>query len=150
MPRYASDYMTGRRNLPQPNEAVLTELPLKVVLPAALLLNDTIAICEIPAGVQIADFKIIAPQLDANGTPLLVHSIGVENAGRTDLATVFEAGLTFGRTVNGSISRSSVSIPALDATAMTANRVIALKTTAVAATAALAGKTILVILYLVS
>ncbi|MFN5350886.1 MAG: hypothetical protein ACK5A0_15365 [Polaromonas sp.] len=150
MPRYASDYITGKRNLPQPYDGVTVEVPFRVVLPAALLLNDMIAICEIPQGIQIADFKIVAPQLDSNGVPTLAHSIGVENAARTDLVTVFEAGLTFGRTASGSISRGSVAVPALDTTSQTASRIIALKTTAIAATAALAGKTITVILYLYS
>ena len=150
MPRYASDYITGKKNLPQPFDGIAIEVPFKVVLPATLLLNDTIAVATIPAGVQIADFKVIAPQLDSNGVPTLAHSIGVENAARTDLATVFEAGLIFGRTASGSISRGTVSVPALDTTALTADRVIALKTTTAAATAALAGKTIIVMLYLVN
>lgn len=148
MARYASDYITGKKNLPQPHDGVASEVPFKVVLPAALVVSDTIAVCTIPAGVQIVDYKVIAPQLDSNGAPTLAHSIGVENAARTDLATVFEAGLTFGRTASGSVSRATVSVPALDATMATADRVIALKTTTAAATAALAGKTVLVVLYL--
>lgn len=150
MPRYASDYITGKRNLPQPYDGVALEIPFKITMPAILLLNDTIAIASVPAGVQVLDFKIIAPQLDSSGAPTLAHSIGVENALRTDLAAVWEAGLIFGRTVSGSISRASVSAPSLDTTMATAERIIALKTTTAAATAALAGKTIFVLLYLSS
>lgn len=150
MPRYASDYITGKRNLPQPYDGISQEIPFKVVLPATLLVGDTIAVAAIPAGVQIVDYKVISPQLDSSGAPTLAHSIGVENAGRTDLATVFDAGLIFGRTASGSVSRCLVSVPSLDTTMATADRVIALKTTTAAATAALAGKTIIVVLYLVN
>ena len=150
MARYASDYLTGKKNLPQPYDAVSSELPFKVVMPAALASGDLLAVCAIPAGVQIVDYKVFAPQLDSNATPTLAFSIGVENAGRTDLATVFEASLIFGRTTSGSVWRNGVSVPSLDATMATAERVISLKVTTVAATAALAGKTIIVVLYLVN
>lgn len=150
MPRYASDYITGKRSLPQPYDGVSSELPFKVVLPAVLAVGDILAICTIPAGVQIVDYKIFAPQLDSNGAPTLAHSIGVENAARTDLATVFEAGLIFGRTSSGSVWRNTVSVPSLDTTMATSDRVIALKTTTAAATASLAGKTLIVVLYLVN
>ena len=150
MPRYASDYITGKRNLPQPYDGVVLEVPFKIVLPATLIVGDTIAVAGIPAGVQLIDYKIVAPQLDSSGAPTLAHQIGVENAARTDLVTVFESGLLFGRTASGSISRATVSAPQLDTTMATAERIIALKTTAAAATAALAGKTIFVMLYLVN
>ena len=148
MARYASDYITGKRSLPQPYDGVASEIPFKVVLPAVLAVGDTIAVCTIPAGVQIIDYKVIAGQLDSNGAPTLAHSIGVENAAKTDLATVFEAGLIFGRTASGSLARCTVSVPAMDTTVLTADRIIALKTTTAAATASLAGKTIFVVLYL--
>ena len=150
MSRYASDYLTGKRNLPQPYDGIASEVPFKFVLPAILSVGDILAIATIPAGVQIVDYKVVATQLDSNGVPTLAHSIGVENAAKTDLATVFEAGLIFGRTTSGSVSRGTVSVPGLDTTALTADRVIALKTTTAAATAALAGKTIIVMLYLVN
>lgn len=149
MARTLSDYMTNKRNLPQPNDAAVTKIPLFVVLPAALAANDLIALMKIPAGVRLVDYDVIAPQLDSNGTPTLAHSIGVENAGGTDLTTAFDTGMTFGRTASGSISRCTVSVPLLDTTALTADRVISLKTTTAAATAALAGKTIVVLLHLV-
>ena len=150
MARTLSDYLTGKRNLPQPYDALVNKIPLQIVLPAVLAVGDLIALVKVPAGVRLVDYDVIAPQLDSNGAPALAHSIGVENAGATDLATVFEAGLTFGRTASGSISRCSVSVPLLDTTALTADRIISLKTTTAAATAALAGKTILVLLHLVN
>lgn len=148
MARTLSEYMSGKRNLPQPGDATVWKVPAFVVLPAALAANDLIALMKVPAGVRVVDFDIIAPQLDSNGSPTLAHSIGVENVGGTDLGTVFEAGLTFGRTANGSISRCTTAVAALDA-GYTAERTVSLKTTTAAATAALAGKTILVLLHLV-
>lgn len=149
MARTQSDYITGKKNLPQPYDALVTKIPLKIVLPAVLAAGDIISLVKLPPGVQLVDYDVIAPQLDSNGTPTLVHSIGQENAGGTDLSVVFEAGLTFGRTANGSISRCTVSVPALDVN-VASERTISLKTTTGAATAALAGKTILVLLHLVN
>ncbi|MES2415095.1 MAG: hypothetical protein V4614_14910 [Pseudomonadota bacterium] len=148
MARTLSDYMTGKKNLPQPNGALVTKVPVFMVLPAALAAGDLLALLKVPANVRVVDFDVIAPQLDSNGAPALLHSIGVENAGGTDLATVYEAGLTFGRTANGSVSRCGTAVAAQDA-GYSAERTISLKTTTIAATAALAGKTILVLLHLV-
>lgn len=147
MARTLSDYATGKRSLPQPNDAGVVKIPLFVVLPAVLAANDLVALIKVPAGVRVVDFDIIAPQLDSNGSPTLAHSIGVENAGGTDLATVYEAGLTFGRTANGSVSRCTNAVASMDAGS--ADRMVSLKTTTAAATAALAGKTILVLVHLV-
>ena len=147
MARTLSDYATGKRSLPQPSDAGVLQIPLFVVLPAVLAANDLVALIKVPAGVRVVDFDIIAPQLDSNGSPTLVHSIGVENAGGTDLATVYEAGLTFGRTANGSVSRCTSAVASMDAGS--ADRMVSLKTTTAAATAALAGKTILVLVHLV-
>lgn len=142
MARTVSDYMTGKRNLPQPYDATSNRIPFKIVLPTVLAAADLIAIAKIPAGVSIVDFNVVAPQLDSSGAPTLAHSIGIENAAGTDLAVVFEAGLTFGRTASGSVSRCTVSVPSLDTPLV--ERTISLKTTTGAATAALAGKTIYV------
>ncbi|MCY1167128.1 hypothetical protein D9M73_70850 [compost metagenome] len=149
MARTASDYLSGKRNLPQPNGALVTKVPVWITLPAALAAGDLLALLRVPAYVRVVDFDIIAPQLDSNGAPALLHSIGVENAGGTDLATVYEAGLTFGRTANGSVSRCGTAVAAQDA-GYNVERIISLKTTTIAATAALAGKTVLVNLHLAS
>jgi hypothetical protein len=146
MARTLSDVASGRRSIDQPNCAAIAIMPVFIVLPAVLAASDLIAIAKLAPGVKLVDFDIIAPQLDSNGAPTLAYSIGAENAGATDLGVVYEAGLTFGRTANGSISRASTAVQMLaDASA---ERMISLKTTTGAATAALAGKTILVNLHL--
>lgn len=146
MARTLSDVASGRRSIDQPNTAAIAVMPVFIVLPAALAASDLIAIAKLAPGVKVVDFDIFAPQLDSNGAPTLAHSIGHENAGGTDLAVVYEAGLIFGRTANGSVSRCSTG--GCLAADQSAERMISLKCTTGAATAALAGKTILVNLHL--
>ena len=146
MDRILSEQWTGKKSVPQPASACITRVPITVVLPAAVALNDIIALHELPPGVELVDYDLIAPQLDSNGTPTNTFSIGVENAAGTDLATVYETGLTAGRTANGSISRCA-SAAAATADASVARR-IALKVTGAFATYAGAGKTVTAILHL--
>lgn len=147
MAKYLSDVATGKKNVPQPYDALVTKVPVDVALPAAaLVVGDLITLADVPPGVQLADYDIFAPQLDSNAAPALAFAIGVENAAGTDLATVYEAGLTFGRTANGSISRAGNAVAALDD--RTVARRIALKVTTAAATSATAGKKVLAFLHL--
>jgi hypothetical protein len=149
MARTASAYITGIKNLPQPPDAFLNIIPLLITMPATLASGDLIALTRLNANVRVSDFDIIAPQLDSNGAPTLAFSIGTENAGQTDLGTVWEAGLIFGRTANGSLSRATTAVQLAD-TGFNVNRTICLKCTTGAATAAFAGKTIQVNLHLVN
>jgi hypothetical protein len=148
MARTVSDYITGKKSLPRPDCAFVSIIPLWIVLPAVLAAGDLLALINVDPGVKVTDFDIIAPQLDSNGTPTLAFSIGVENATRDDLLRVYEAGLIPGRGANGNVIEASTAVQALDDAS--AARVISLKCTTIAATAALAGKTILVNLHLVS
>lgn len=147
MTKYVSDVASGKKSVPQPYDALIAKVPVDYTFPAAaLVVGDLITLADIPAGVQLVDFDIFAPQLDSNGSPTLAFSIGVENAGGTDLATVYESGLTFGRTANGSISRAQTAVPA--SADRTVARRISLKVTTVAATSAVSGKQLLALLHL--
>lgn len=147
MPKYLSDIASGKKNVPQPYDALVTKIPVDTTLPAvALAVGDIITLADLPPGVQFADFDIFAPQLDSNGAPTLAFSIGVENTAGTDLATVYESGLTFGRTANGSISRASTAN--MSQADRTVARRISLKVTTAAATSASANKQILAFLHL--
>lgn len=149
MAKILSEVATGKRSVPQPNDALVVAVPVAVVLPAvAPAVNDLIALLELPPGVDLVDYEIFAPQLDSNGAPTNAYSIGSENAGGTDLAVVYESGLTAGRTANGSVSRCAVANQ-LAADRTTARR-IALKVTGAFATYAGAGKTLLAVLHLKS
>ena len=147
MAKYLSDVASGKKNVPQPYDALITKVPVDVTLPAvALVVGDIITLADIPPGVQLIDFDVFAPQLDSNGAPTLAFAIGEENAGGTDLATVYETGLTFGRTANGSISRALTAVAAN--AARTSDRRISLKVTAAAATFASANKVFTTLLHL--
>jgi len=147
MAKILSEVMTGKKSVPQPNSAFIERVPVTVVLPAAApAVNDIISLLELPPGVELVDFDIIAPQTDSNGAPTNTLSIGSENALGTDLTVVYESGLTAGRTANGSISRSTTANTL--AADKTIARRIALKVTGAFATYAGAGKTLLVLLHL--
>lgn len=147
MAKILSEVMTGKKSVPQPNSAFIERVPVTVVMPAtAPAVNDIISLVDLPAGVELVDFEVFAPQLDSNGTPTATYSIGHENAGGTDLAVVYEAGLTAGRTANGSISSGTTANPL--AADKTIARRIALKVTGAFATYSGAGKTVLVLLHL--
>lgn len=147
MPKYQTDVFTGRKSAPQPDTAAIKLVAIEVLFPAAALVaNDLIELCRLAPGVQVVDFEVIAPQLDSNGAPTLAFSLGSENAGGTDLGTVFEAGLIPGRGATGSIVRATTG-GALAADASD-ERVIALKVTTAAATSATAAKKALVVLHL--
>lgn len=147
MARYLSDVLLGKRNVSQPDDSDIDDTPIDVTLPAvALAVGDIISLVDLPPGVKMTDFDVSAPQLDSNGAPTLAFSIGEENAAGTDLATVYESGLTFGRGANGSISRALTFAAA--AAVATSTRRISLKVTTAAATSASAGKQLLAVLHL--
>lgn len=143
MPIYKSKVVTQEANVPQPYDGSLIIVPIELTLPAvALAVNDILELIDLPPGVGIVDYDLVAPQLDSNGTPTLAFSIGQKTPVATDLDVVYETGLTFGRTANGSVSRMSTAVaPVQDVTGQTFRRV-ALKVTAAAATSASANKSI--------
>ncbi len=147
MAKYLSDVASGKKSVPQPYDATVATIPIDITLPAVpLAAGDLITLVDIPPGVQLTDYYLFAPQLDSNAAPALDFSIGVENAAGTDLSTVYETGLTFGRTASGSIARTGNAAAAMaDRTAV---RRIALKVTTAAATSATAGKQVLALLRL--
>lgn len=137
MAKILSEAAAGRKNVPQPNSACVTAVPVEVnFVAAAIGVGDIVSLVELPPGVQLVDYTVIAPAL--GGTP--AFSIGEENAGGTDLAVVYEAALA----ATDDVIRCSA--PNAAAASVTNARRIALKATA-AATAA-NGKTLLVILHL--
>lgn len=141
-----SDYATFKRNLPQPNDAFVSIIPVLLILGAAApVLNDTIELLTLPAGVELVDWDITAPQLDSNGAPVLAANLGALNAGKTDLGAIYGGG-ALGNAANGNVVRNA------DARCLiadgTVERVLALKWTVIAATWAGAGKRLLVNLHL--
>ena len=141
-----SDVATGKKAVPQPFDATVALVPVDVNLVNALAANDIIELVDLPPGVQLLDYDIVAPQLDSNGSPTLAFSLGVLTSDKSDLGTAYETGLTFGRTASGSISRAGNASAAQ--AARTSSRKLGLKVTTAAATAASAGKSFTAILHL--
>lgn len=140
-----SDVFTGKfpvRNFPM--HSGLLELAINVPLPAANpVANDLLALCKIPAGVQVVDWAITAGDADSNGTPTLDFTLGTLNAGLTDLATTWKTGIVVAK--DGSLVRAADNVAIIEAS--TAERLVGLKFTTTAATY-VAGKNVTLVLKL--
>ncbi|MEO8021075.1 hypothetical protein [Polaromonas sp.] len=145
MTKYYTDAATNKKPLPQPFSAAVMKIAIDVIFPSInYVANELHQLIEIPAGVQVVDYDIHFPDIDSNGTPTIVCSIGTENAGGTDLGTVWDAALTAGQ--SAAVVRAATANCAQESTA--AARKVSLKFTAIAATYAGLGKTGQVILHL--
>lgn len=128
---------TNVRPLYTPTDADACYSPVPVEFPtAALAANDIIALCTIPAGLRHTDYKIVFPDIDSGGSPAFAFSIGVANAGLTDLATVYASGITAGQ-ASATFRPTNAAHFEQD---YTVDRVLAIKVTTAAATYAGAGK----------
>lgn len=137
MPTFQTKVYAGTRSIPQPDNGTVPATVVDVDFPtAALLVNDLILLSPLPIGVGLQDYEFHFPDIDSNAAPLFAFSFGVMNAGLTDLATVFAAGVTAGQ--SNAIARNANADAAQFAT--TAVRVLGIKVTAAAATYAGAGK----------
>lgn len=138
MAKYQTQTFLGIKNVPQPDDAFVKAVSVDVEFPSvAPIANDLIELVKLPAGTKCLDFTLIFPDIDSNGSPALAYSLGVENAGGTDLGTeVWATGLTAGQSTT--LHRCANSVPA-DGDS-TVERKLALKVTTAAATYAGAGK----------
>jgi len=67
-------------------------------LTAALVVNDTIDMCKLPAGMVIDDLIISTDDLDTGGTPAIVLDVGLyDDVGSTSSQTAFITGSTIGQ-----------------------------------------------------
>lgn len=144
MPNVSTKVFTGARSIPQPDTGALLPVVVDVEFPStALVANDLVFLTRLPIGVGIQDYDFHFPDIDT-GTPAFAFSIGVCNAGLTDLATVYASGLTAGQT--NAIVRAQNTVASQAAT--TTERVLALKITTAAATYAGSGAVGQVVLHL--
>lgn len=145
MTKYYTDAATNKKPVPQPFDASVLQVAIDVAFPAInYVANELHQLIEIPVGVQVVDYSIHFPDIDSNGVPTLVSSIGTENAGGTDLDVVWDAAMTAGQ--SAAVVRAATANCAQQVT--TATRKVSLKFTAIAATYAGAGKTGQVVLHL--
>jgi hypothetical protein len=136
--KYQTKAFLGKRPMILPRDAAGMWVPVDVEFPSvAPVANDLIEICELPIGVKCLDWAEVFPDIDSNGAPALAHSLGIENAGGTDLGSeVWATGLTAGQST--ALVRNTTSVPAQGDS--TVNRKLAMKVTTAAATYAGAGK----------
>lgn len=145
MTKYYTDAATNKKPVPQPTDASIKMVAIDVAFPSVnYVANELHQLIELPPGVSCIAYSIHFPDIDSNGTPTLVSSIGTENAGGTDLGVVWDAAMTAGQ--SNAVVRAATSSCAQEAT--TAARKVSMKFTAAAATYAGATKTGQVLLLL--
>lgn len=138
-----NDFLTGRKPVPNPAGIELIAQRFAVTLATADLALNTVGLVGIlPAGCVPVAFELDAAQLDSNGTPTLAYSVGIANAGQTDISTAAADGgaawataQTTGRTAGGSASGLVGSRPMKTVTQAQTDRYLMVKVTAAAATA---------------
>lgn len=131
MAKFTSKVFSGVKNIAQPDDSDVDYQPVGIEFPSVnFVAGDIIELVKIPAGVQFADWYAAFPRIDTNGVPTFAFSIGVLNAGSTDLATVYSSGHVAGRATT--IERNASTLPYFDDS--TVERRVGLKITAVAAT----------------
>lgn len=138
MAKFQTKAFLGKKPITLPEDAAGRWAIVDVEFPAtAPVANDLIELCELPIGVKCLDWIEVFPDVDSGGSPAFAHSLGIENAGGTDLGSeVWVAGSTAGQST--AIVRNGTSIAAQGDT--TAVRKLAIKVTTAAATYAGAGK----------
>lgn len=138
---------TNVRPIPQPDDAAVKRVAIDIEFSSsAYAANDYIRVAKLPIGVKCVDWALVFPDIDSNGSPALASSLGIENAGLTDIGSeVWGSGLTAGQST--AVVRNTSSVCAQGD--VTTERNLILKITTAAATYAGAGKTGQLILDLV-
>lgn len=129
----SNDFLDGRKPMPIPSGPEVVAVRMEIELATGdLALNDIGAIGFLPAGCIPVALYVDADDLDS-GTPALVTSVGLLNAGETDLDVVWGSGLTVGQSASAA---AVVSTTLLQQTSdPDTNRKIGVKVTTAAATA---------------
>lgn len=138
MAKFQTKAFTYAKPVALPPDALPAFVAIDVDFPAtALAVNDLIELAEIPANYRVLDYAVVFPDIDSGGSPTIGFSLGVENAGGTDLgADVWGVGIMAGQTA--AITRAMTSACVQGDTSVA--RKVALKVTGPAATYAGAGK----------
>lgn len=139
-----NDYLVGRKPVPTPSGAEVMAPRFAIALVAADLdANDCGAVAILPAGCVPVGIVYDSDDLDTNGTPTIAASVGLINAGETDLSAVWVAGITASQT---GTAAHVVSKELLRVAPAAEDRKVGIKFTAAAATKA-AGTVGLTLLY---
>jgi hypothetical protein len=151
MANHQSDYAKGIRQMPVAGGSELVSIRLVVALPATHALNDIVEFGELPEDHVPVDFILDSADLDTNGAPAIVLSVGLLNAGKTDISTAaadggaaWLTGSNIGQA--GGMARPTVRALWTTQPSSTTRRMLGAKITTGAATAA-AGNLALTIKY---
>lgn len=93
-----SKYALGALRMPEPQNADVIAVRMEHSLAANPSANDVAWLGDVPAGCKVVDAVLDAPDLDTNGSPTITISLGVLNAGKTDLDVTYIAASTIGQT----------------------------------------------------
>lgn len=135
-----NDYLTGRKPIPTPAMPNDVTVRFAVTLATADLALNTVGIVGIlPAGYVPVAVLFDSDDLDSNGTPTIAWSLGIANAGETDISTATaDGGAAWGTGITTSQAggQSFVTSKALSRVQSSgSDRKLMLKATAGAATA---------------
>mgnify|MGYP000846870681 FL=1 len=92
MDNFQSDYAKRLRPMPTPQGGEIVNVRMQVAVTAALALNDIIEFGELPVDCVPVDFVLDSSDIDTGGSPSVTLSVGVANAGKTDLDTSADSG----------------------------------------------------------
>lgn len=141
---YTSKTAAGVKPVVSTNSALVQTIPYEFTTTAALAINDIVDLGPIPAGLTPVDVVAVFDDHDAHASPTVTMSVGILNAGKTDLdGTAWIVDSTAPQT--SGITRASTATAYL-AGSSTSERSLGVKVTAAVATAAAVGKKILVLL----
>lgn len=147
----SNDYLTGRKASQSPAGCEVVAVRYSISLATGdLALNDVGAVGILPAGCVPVAVMYDSDDLDSHGTPTIAASVGILNAGGTDLSTdAADGGAVWGSSITTSQAggQSQVLSKALSRVqASQSDRKIGVKFTTAAATAQ-AGELGLTVLY---
>ena len=98
MSLYQTDYATGKKTLPNGQGREVLHARVDFAVSATMVdnlnathanfsANDVIEFGRLPAGHVLVDLKMVCDKIDSNGSPAVVLSAGILNAGKTALST---------------------------------------------------------------
>lgn len=145
----------GIRPVVMPDAGVVESITVDVNWPdagAGIAISDVVQLLDIPAAIEVVDWKFVTDDIDSNASPTVAFTLGVLNAGKTAIG----GGATDAWTAAGAINAGQTGGQNVPAGATAANcflagrgtqRTLGLVATAAAATAALAGKRATILLF---
>lgn len=147
MTLFVTKHAAGQKPIPTTTSALPQHILLEYVTTANLAAGDIIDFGPLPAGVAVLDSAIISEDVDTNASPTITMSLGLLNAGKTDLNGGTNETWITASTVGqaGGIARATTNASYLLGSSATERR-LGIKVVAAAATGTGAGEKIALLL----